>query len=214
MSTNDNNGVRGTADLSKIRSKSYDVPRKRPDTDRGTASRPVSRAHFAPDTMPNHISRPNYNDRVNSTGNIRPTPRPKLGSRVSSFAPSAAKRRSIARTISSFSVYSNFAGERLDDGPYHHSKSNLGPVASEEKRKSYQSSLRKHEESTIGDEMIEEAEDNIPKSSVGKAMFMFLKAFIGSGVLFLPKAYVFFFLKLIGAIETNTINLIGSKMAV
>ena len=27
-----------------------------------------------------------------------------------------------------------------------------------------------------------------PKASVGKAMFMFLKAFIGSGVLFLPKA--------------------------
>ncbi|KAI8368846.1 transmembrane amino acid transporter protein-domain-containing protein [Choanephora cucurbitarum] len=28
-----------------------------------------------------------------------------------------------------------------------------------------------------------------PKASVGKAMFMFLKAFIGSGVLFLPKAF-------------------------
>jgi hypothetical protein len=188
MSSKDNEGVRGTADLSKIRSKSYYIPRERPNTGRGTLSRPVSRAHFAPETMPNHFSRPEYNDRVNSTGNIRPTLRPKLTSRVSSFAPSAAKRRSIARTISSFSLYSNFAGEKLDDSTHHQSKTNLENMISEEKRQSYHSSLRKHEESTIGDEMIEDAEDDIPKASVGKAMFMFLKAFIGSGVLFLPKA--------------------------
>lgn len=185
MSNNDNNdgGVRGTADLSKIRSKSYDIPRQRPTA----GSRTTSRAHFAPTTeeMPNHIPRPEYQNRINSTGNIRP----KLSSRVSSFAPSAAKRRSIARTISSFSVYSNFAGERLDDSSqHHHSRPNLGSMVDEEKKRSHRSSIHKHEESTIGEESIEEAEDDIPKASVGKAMFMFLKAFIGSGVLFLPKA--------------------------
>ncbi|KAI8882497.1 hypothetical protein K501DRAFT_186619 [Backusella circina FSU 941] len=38
-------------------------------------------------------------------------------------------------------------------------------------------------------ESIEDVDTDVPKASVGKAMFMFLKAFIGSGVLFLPKAF-------------------------
>ncbi|ORZ23499.1 transmembrane amino acid transporter protein-domain-containing protein [Absidia repens] len=39
------------------------------------------------------------------------------------------------------------------------------------------------------DEVESEYLKKVPTASVGKAMFMFLKAFIGSGVLFLPKAF-------------------------
>lgn len=202
-----NENIRGTADLSKIRSKSYDLPRHRPTG----GSRQASHAHFADiiedegaptsrptseainnNTMPNHIRRPHFDEssRVNSTGNMRPTPRPKISSRTTSFASVAAKRRSMARTISSLSLYSNFAGERLDDS-YQGSRSHRNSMVDPEKRQSYisqKSSIRKHEESTVGEEMVEDIEDTVPKASVGKAMFMFLKAFIGSGVLFLPKA--------------------------
>lgn len=180
--------VRGTANLGDIRSKSYNVASKKPAV--GRAARPQSHAHFAESEMPNLMERPEYTEknRANTSGNGRPTARPTLSSRVSSFA-SPAKRRSMARTISSLSVYSNFAGERLDDTQ--RIRPNLNSLIDEEKRKSYisqKSSLHKHEESTVGDELIEDAEDDVPKASVGKAMFMFLKAFIGSGVLFLPKA--------------------------
>ncbi|CAO3636810.1 unnamed protein product [Mucor hiemalis] len=187
---NDNvkDDVRGTANLGDIRSKSYNVSSKKPAVGR---ARPQSHAHFAESEMPNLIERPEYveKNRANTSGTGRPTPRPTLSSRVSSFA-SPAKRRSMARTISSLSVYSNFAGERLDDTQ--RIRPNLNSLIDEEKRKSYisqKSSLHKHEESTVGDELIEDAEDTVPKASVGKAMFMFLKAFIGSGVLFLPKAF-------------------------
>lgn len=81
-------------------------------------------------------------------------------------------------------MYSNFAGERLDG-------SRRPSLIDEEKRKSFvsaRSSVAKHEESTVGEEFVEDTEELAPKASVGKAMFMFLKAFIGSGVLFLPKA--------------------------
>ncbi|KAL9550491.1 hypothetical protein MBANPS3_004697 [Mucor bainieri] len=203
-----NENIRGTADLSKIRSKSYDLPRHRPTG----GSRQASHAHFADiiedegaptsrpnseainnNTMPNHIRRPHFDEsnRVNSTGNVRPTPRPKISSRTTSFASVAAKRRSMARTISSLSLYSNFAGERLDDS-YQGSRSHRNSMVDPEKRQSYisqKSSIRKHEESSVGEEMVEDIEDAVPKASVGKAMFMFLKAFIGSGVLFLPKAF-------------------------
>lgn len=200
-----NENIRGTADLAKIRSKSYDLPRHRPTG----GSRQASHAQFADiiedegaptsrtnsestNTMPNHIRRPHFDEsnRVNTTGNIRPSPRPKINSRTTSFASVAAKRRSMARTISSISLYSNFAGERLDDN-YVGNSSHRNSMVDPEKRQSYisqKSSIHKHEESTIGEEMVEDIQDTTPKASVGKAMFMFLKAFIGSGVLFLPKA--------------------------
>lgn len=200
-----NENIRGTADLSKIRSKSYDLPRLRPTG----GSRQTSHAHFddiiedegAPtsrsnseinNTMPNHIRRPRFDEssRLNSTSNVRPSPRPKINSRTTSFASVAAKRRSMARTISSLSLYSNFAGEHLDDS-YRGDSSHRNSTVDPEKGQSYisqKSSIHKHEESTVGDEMVEDIEDATPKASVGKAMFMFLKAFIGSGVLFLPKA--------------------------
>ncbi|KAG2201969.1 hypothetical protein INT47_000508 [Mucor saturninus] len=187
MSNKMDESVRGTVN----RSQSYTTPSQRP----AAVSRSASRAHFDDsERMPNHIpnSRPEYNEgsRVNSSVNVSSTtPRPKISSRATSFA-TAAKRRSMVRTISSLSVYSNFAGERLDDS---YPRPTLGNMIDEEKRKSYpasrKSSMNKHEESTVGEEMIEDASDIAPKASVGKAMFMFLKAFIGSGVLFLPKAF-------------------------
>lgn len=187
---NDNETVRGTADLAYIRSQSYNLPKDRPNTG---SPRPASRAHFGDsERMPNHIgNRPELNESspVSSSANIQSSVRPKISSRATSFA-NAAKRRSMARTISSLSVYSNFAGEHLDDS--YHQRPTLGNLIDEEKNKSYaashRSSVNKHEESTVGEELIEDALDTAPKASVRKAMFMFLKAFIGSGVLFLPKA--------------------------
>ena len=149
-------------------------------------SRPVSHAHFSSDldAMPNVIPRPNTN-RSHTTGQIEP--RPKVRSAATSFM-SPENRRSMVRNISSFSLYSNFAGEHLDDRTPH-GRFNFASM-SEEKRNSIQSqrsSLKlKMEEASVGGES--EIEEEGPKASVGKAMFMFLKAFIGSGVLFLPKA--------------------------
>ncbi|GAA5803989.1 transmembrane amino acid transporter protein-domain-containing protein [Helicostylum pulchrum] len=174
---NNNESLRGTANLADVRSQSYNLPK-------AGSPRPESHAHFS--GMPNHIERP-AGSRMNSSINVRGTPRPGLSSRGTSFA-SAAKRRSMVRTISSLSMYSNFAGERLDDTH----RPRLTSLIDEEKRKSYisqRSSVVKHEESTVGEELIEDTEEMAPKASVGKAMFMFLKAFIGSGVLFLPKAF-------------------------
>ncbi|KAI9470654.1 MAG: transmembrane amino acid transporter protein-domain-containing protein [Benjaminiella poitrasii] len=191
-----NNVERGTADLSQIRSKSYELPRPNNEGKR------ISRTHFAPmptATMPNHNSmhRPQF-DRVNTTGQFRSNTqnRPKIASRTNttSFIGSPAKRRSMARTISSLSLYSHFAGENLDDNSHQHRHSRPNSnMIDEEKRYSYApsvpSSMHKHEGSTVSEEMVEDLEDEAPKASVGKAMFMFLKAFIGSGVLFLPKAF-------------------------
>ncbi|RCH83230.1 neutral amino acid transporter [Rhizopus stolonifer] len=198
MSANNNNDeVRGTANLGEIRSKSYTSPGA---NDAGSSTigstKYPNRAHFAPsamESMPNHKSSYAFNEssRANSFASMRPhkNTRPKISSRTTSFASiSAAKRKSLARTVSSLSVYSNFAGERLDDS--RRNSRHIEPF-DEEKRKSLASntSVRKHEESTIGEESMEQEEEEVPKASVGKAMFMFLKAFIGSGVLFLPKAF-------------------------
>ncbi|KAI9276397.1 transmembrane amino acid transporter protein-domain-containing protein [Sporodiniella umbellata] len=66
------------------------------------------------------------------------------------------------------SLYSNFAGEKLT--------------------KSENESLH---EGKLEVEMIEVSQDvkNTHKASVKKAIFLFLKAFVGSGVLFLPRAF-------------------------
>jgi hypothetical protein len=194
-------------DLSKIRSKSYD-------------QRPIAEEEDSMGALPNHIhnTRPDMKTRGISTGNIHFSERPQLSSRTTSFATppnrpkmssrgtsfasikqaTAAKRKSMARTISSYSLYSNFAGERLDDN-HRDNRPDFNSMSDDEKkayvdnkRKSYVSttvsSLHKHEESMVGQELVEDVGDAPPKASVGKAMFMFLKAFIGSGVLFLPKA--------------------------
>ncbi|KAI8371649.1 transmembrane amino acid transporter protein-domain-containing protein [Radiomyces spectabilis] len=68
-------------------------------------------------------------------------------------------------------------------------------LSDEEKRKSTISRTSgvtadgKQEESSLGLAEEEVVISDEPKASVGKAMFMFLKAFLGSGVLFLPKAF-------------------------
>ncbi|CAO3591132.1 unnamed protein product [Absidia cylindrospora] len=110
----------------------------------------------------------------------RPRPsRPNMSSRATSFAQSAKRASMGARSYSSFSLYANFAGEALDDsddeGHYRHRMSNVaGPKITEEEKM---------------EEVESEYLKKVPTASVGKAMFMFLKAFIGSGVLFLPKAF-------------------------
>ncbi|KAI9022978.1 transmembrane amino acid transporter protein-domain-containing protein [Phycomyces nitens] len=121
----------------------------------------------------------------------KPQTRPKPGSRASSFA----------RSINSVSLYGNFAGENLDDSK-RRKQPNLRHMIDEEQDLGRTSSInsefkptisistgsisRSSDDSDLSDGSIE---DDKPKSSVGKAMFMFLKAFIGSGVLFLPKAF-------------------------
>lgn len=180
---------RGMVDLSQIRSMSYEDPR--PDyssaVETPTPPKTIHHARFANyDDLPNAIPRPET-ARMNTTGQIKQRPKP--SSRATSFI-SPARRKSMARTISSLSLYGNFAGERFDV-PFYQSRVSLASM-SEEKRKSIlsqRSSIKnmKQEESSIG-ETEPEIESDIPRASVGKAMFMFLKAFVGSGVLFLPKA--------------------------
>jgi hypothetical protein len=109
--------------------------------------------------------------------------------------------RSFARSVSSFSLYSNFAGERFNQTGHKHCAASI-----EKRRKSNSKSLSveqreiPQEKRRVGSSndieygyssnssIDDEEDDGTPKASVGKAMFMFLKAFIGSGVLFLPKA--------------------------
>ncbi|CAO3644143.1 unnamed protein product [Cunninghamella blakesleeana] len=107
---------------------------------------------------------------------VRPRPRPKLSSRATSFAHSAKRASMGARSFSSMSLYAHFAGEHLADGD-----------ASE----AYTKKRVISEEKEINEDSGVDTEDIkiVPTASVGKAMFMFLKAFIGSGVLFLPKAF-------------------------
>ncbi|KAG1440548.1 hypothetical protein G6F56_011873 [Rhizopus delemar] len=146
-----------------------------------TTSATAQRAHFQEPQRPD-------NTRLNTTGQIKS--RPSLSARATSFM-SPAKRKTMVRNISSFSMYSNFMGERLDDRAPHN-RVNLASM-SEETRNSIltqRSSLKnKPEESNLTDEEAQMEEDEGPKASAGKAMFMFLKAFVGSGVLFLPKAF-------------------------
>ncbi|KAI8344203.1 transmembrane amino acid transporter protein-domain-containing protein [Chlamydoabsidia padenii] len=84
-----------------------------------------------------------------------------------------------ARSYSSFSLYANFAGEALDDEDDEQPRRRGGPRINEEDKLD-------EEENDVD---LEEKKTP-PTASVGKAMFMFLKAFLGSGVLFLPKAFM------------------------
>ncbi|KAL9557337.1 hypothetical protein PS6_001881 [Mucor atramentarius] len=106
--------------------------------------------------------------------------------------PSLNSRKSFARSVSSFSLYSHFAGERFSHPHHrHHSSSRKNSAKSldveDVSLKGGDSSDSSYSNTSSTDE--KDGENESPKASVGKAMFMFLKAFIGSGVLFLPKAF-------------------------
>ncbi|ORX53056.1 hypothetical protein DM01DRAFT_1288183 [Hesseltinella vesiculosa] len=96
----------------------------------------------------------------------------------------AAKRHSIgARSYSSLSLYTHFAGEDFIE---EEKKQRRGSKILVEGQ---QETPIEHEEEPFEKEEDLEYVTKAPTASVGKALFMFLKAFIGSGVLFLPKAY-------------------------
>lgn len=101
--------------------------------------------------------------------------------------PSVQSRKSFSRSISSFSLYSHFAGERFSHNDKRRKDSRKLSMENIdlEKRRNRESI------SSIDDNSVKSFnsdDSGSPKASVGKAMVMFLKAFIGSGVLFLPKA--------------------------
>jgi hypothetical protein len=123
--------------------------------------------------------------------------------------PSIHSRKSFPTSVSSISLYSHFAGE--DFTSYHDptsehrkpsKKFSLENIDLEKKKTGKNTADANNEiisvtdDSSSIDDVGSYKEDDIssnessssPKASVGKAMFMFLKAFIGSGVLFLPKA--------------------------
>ncbi|KAF7730239.1 neutral amino acid transporter [Apophysomyces ossiformis] len=164
--------------LAQMRSRSFDMPRGQRLADLR------SHTHFA--DMPNLRSE-------FITPPPTPTPRrPGIRSHGNSFARSVTtKRRSMARTVSSYSVYSNFAGERFDDDVVSERVPRLKRHLSQERKRKSTSDIDavKVEHDLSVEESAVEEEDMRPRASVGKAMFMFLKAFIGSGVLFLPKAF-------------------------
>ncbi|KAG0173915.1 hypothetical protein DFQ28_009609 [Apophysomyces sp. BC1034] len=162
-----------TNQLSQIRSRSVEIPREKPIEqlkDRGGF-----RAHFVHEVPHGHQQ-------------TEARTRPGISGRSYSFNPPSIRRLSISRSVSSFSLYSKFAGERFDV-PRPRTKSNDNiDIEKRSKTKKAEIANGGIEENSV--EHSEETEDqpDQPKASVGKAMFMFLKAFIGSGVLFLPKA--------------------------
>lgn len=100
--------------------------------------------------------------------------------------PSVASRKSFSRSVSSFSLYSHFAGERFSHNKRKDSRKLFMETSDLKKCKHFKEST-----STVDDnsaKSFDSENGEPPKASVGKAMVMFLKAFIGSGVLFLPKA--------------------------
>ncbi|KAG1622530.1 hypothetical protein G6F46_000768 [Rhizopus delemar] len=183
--TVNNEVVRGTVNLAQVRSRSYEHPKTDYMSSLPTGNN--NHAHFSDlDTMPNAKPRPR-NSRMNTTGQIRS--RPKLSSRAASIV-SPVSRNSMIRNLSTFSLYSNFAGERLEEN-----QNRQRPTCVDEEKcknnASRRSSLKNKTEVSVMDEesFVESDENDKPKASFSKAMFMFLKAFIGSGVLFLPKAF-------------------------
>lgn len=115
--------------------------------------------------------------------------------------PSVQSRRSFATSVSSFSLYSNFAGERFQHKKKKgkkHTAEHIDVEKARDKKQQHRSSQSSDESSSSssssseddvsGKSIDEDDDDGKPKATVGKAMLMFLKAFIGSGVLFIPKA--------------------------
>ncbi|KAI8334971.1 transmembrane amino acid transporter protein-domain-containing protein [Chlamydoabsidia padenii] len=84
------------------------------------------------------------------------------------FRPTLSNKKSFTHSVSSYSLYnSQFASERWD---YHHPEKSKLPIEKEKVEEENETSQP-------------------PTASTKKAMFMFLKAFIGSGVLFLGKGF-------------------------
>ncbi|KAK4510943.1 uncharacterized protein ATC70_000052 [Mucor velutinosus] len=157
--------------LPTLRSQSFELPREKTTG---------ARAHF--DT-PASAVRPGFNRASISHSEGYTFRRPSLNS-----------RKSFARSVSSFSLYSHFAGERFSHPHHRHHRHSLSRKSSAKSSdvedvsiKDGTSSDSSYNNTSSIDE--KDGENETPKASVGKAMFMFLKAFIGSGVLFLPKAF-------------------------
>ncbi|KAI9018643.1 transmembrane amino acid transporter protein-domain-containing protein [Phycomyces nitens] len=140
---------------------------------------PVIRQPACPQRQSSYLS-------AKSTPNPHPThPPPRTSTPCASFFHSR-QRHQFVRSVSSFSLYSHFAGEDFDS---HQSR----PSAVAEKRRSFiaegSSAFSKPQDRIIDLGDTKDTKEDVPKASVTKAMFMFLKAFVGSGVLFLPKAF-------------------------
>lgn len=150
----------------KQRSKSVDIPRQKMINH--LKEEGGFRTHFVV----------NQGDDGTSSGtqaSVHRRPRPmSRGTSYKSMVQSIkSNRRSIARTLSSYSTsYSHFAGENWQEDE---EEPNLEDLKAEEL------ALSESEKAAL---------DRRPErtASFGKAMFMFLKAFIGSGLMFLPKA--------------------------
>jgi hypothetical protein len=149
----------------KQRSKSVDIPRQKMINQ--LKAEGGFRTHF----MVNHAD-DLPSDAPRATGRRRPRPMSR-GTSYKSFAQSVkSNRKSLVRTLSSYSTsYSHFAGENWVEDK---EEPGLADLTAEELALSES----------------EKAEGRRPErtASFGKAMFMFLKAFIGSGLMFLPKA--------------------------
>lgn len=150
----------------KQRSKSVDIPRQKMINH--LKEEGGFRTHFVVNQSSEDVSE--------GTGRpVHRRPRPmSRGTSYKSIVQSIhTNRRSIARTLSSYSTsYSHFAGEHWVD----------------DEDEVDEGGLKGEEGGITEDEKV--VTDRRPErtASFGKAMFMFLKAFIGSGLMFLPKA--------------------------
>lgn len=151
----------------KQRSKSVDIPRQKMINH--LKEEGGFRTHFVVNQSSEDVSE--------GTGRpVHRRPRPmSRGTSYKSIVQSIhTNRRSIARTLSSYSTsYSHFAGEHWVD----------------DEDEVDEGGLKGEEGGITEDEKV--VTDRRPErtASFGKAMFMFLKAFIGSGLMFLPKAF-------------------------
>lgn len=162
----------GVTDSSVIKSKSFDIP-----------ARPLH-INFDTTADPSTI-RPAMNRSSVSHNDAYEQKRPPIYT-----------HRSFTTSVSSFSLYSHFAGEKFGHRKHslderrlsmkRHSSPSLRAMEKGGSSTDKQSSATSSQSDVCEKDVTEE--DSTPKASVGKAMFMFLKAFIGSGVLFLPKA--------------------------
>ncbi|CEP12736.1 hypothetical protein [Parasitella parasitica] len=155
--------------LPTLRSQSFEIPREK-----------TSGAHAHFDTSASFI-RPGINRASKSHSEGYTLRRPSINS-----------RKSFARSVSSFSLYSHFAGERFShpNRHHHHPSSRKNSAKSSDLEDVSFKGASTDSNYSNGSSIDEKGDGTMaPKASVGKAMFMFLKAFIGSGVLFLPKAF-------------------------
>ncbi|CAO3671601.1 unnamed protein product [Umbelopsis vinacea] len=164
------NSLRASEDeetTDKQRSKSVDIPRQKMINH--LKEEGGFRTHFVV----------NQGDDGKTTGtqatvHRRPRPMSRGTSYKSMVQSIKSNRRSIAHTLSSYSTsYSHFAGENWQEDEEEPGLEDL---------KAEELALSESEKAALGRRPERTA-------SFGKAMFMFLKAFIGSGLMFLPKAF-------------------------